>query len=52
MDFIERIFGAAPDGGDGSLELVWLLAAAVAVVAIVFRRRVRSWLGRQSSAQD
>lgn len=45
MDFIERIFGVSPDGGDGSLEIVWLAAIVVAIVAIVFRRRILFWLG-------
>ena len=24
MDFIEKLFGIAPDGGDGSLEVLWV----------------------------
>ncbi len=40
MDFIERLFGLTPDGGDGSLEAVWLAAIAVSVVLVVFRRRL------------
>ena len=44
MDFIERFFGMSPDGGDGSLEMVWLAAIAVAFVLILFRRRVLGWL--------
>lgn len=48
MDFIERLFGASPDGGDGSLELVWLGAIALAVVAVVFRRRIIGWLGART----
>ncbi len=44
MDFIERLFGQAPDGGDGSLEAVWLAAIAVSVVLVVFRRRFMTWL--------
>ena len=46
MDFIERVFGMAPDGGDGSLELLWLAAAAVAVAVAVVggRRRIVAWL--------
>jgi hypothetical protein len=44
MDFIERWFGISPDGGDGSLELLWIVAILVAVVAIVFRRRITNWV--------
>jgi hypothetical protein len=44
MDFIERWFGVSPDGGDGSLEALWIAAGVVAVVAIVFRRRIAAWL--------
>ena len=40
MDFIERWFGLSPDGGDGSLEALWIVAIVVAVMAIAFRRRI------------
>lgn len=40
MDFIERLFGVSPDGGDGSLEFLWLGAIALAVLVVVFRRRI------------
>ena len=43
MDFIERIFGLSPDGGDGSTEVLYILAL-VAVVAVVAGRR---WLRRR-----
>lgn len=49
MDFIERWFGVSPDGGDGSLELFWILAIAVVVLAIVFRRRIVAWTSSRSS---
>lgn len=42
MDFIERIFGVSPDGGDGSTELLYLLAgaaiAAILAVRLLYRR--------------
>lgn len=43
MDWIERWFGVSPDGGDGTLELLLMLLAAVAVVAAIlgFSRRAR-----------
>jgi MYXO-CTERM domain-containing protein len=40
MDFIERIFGIAPDGGSGSLEL-FLFAVPVAGIAYLLARRRR-----------
>jgi hypothetical protein len=46
MDFIERIFGVAPDGGDGSLEALWIAALALTVCAIAFRRRIIVWMAR------
>jgi hypothetical protein len=52
MDFIEQWFGISPDGGDGSLELEWIVAIAIVVAAVVFRRRIigwfsSRWLGRR-----
>ena len=41
MDFIERLFGLAPDNGDGSTEILWLVALAVAVAVFVYVRRRR-----------
>ena len=40
MDFIESLFGMSPDGGDGSLELLWVAAIGIAAAALVFRRRI------------
>ena len=40
MDFIEKLFGVSPDGGDGSLETLWLAAIVIAVCALAFRRRI------------
>jgi len=45
MDFFETLFGLSPDGGDGSTEALWVGAIAVAVVAVVFRRRILGWVG-------
>jgi hypothetical protein len=38
MDFIEQIFGISPDGGDGSTELMYIVAFVAVVAAIVLRR--------------
>jgi len=43
MDFIEKLFGISPDGGDGSTELI--IVAVIVIVAIVARSRshVGAW---------
>jgi hypothetical protein len=42
MDFIERLFGISPDGGDGSLEALILLAITMVVAVVGWRRRKRT----------
>jgi len=43
MDFIEKLFGLSPDNGDGSTEIMWLVAAMIIVGALmVWRRRRQS----------
>jgi hypothetical protein len=41
MDFIEKIFGVSPDGGNGSLEmtLVVILPTAILLIAVIWRLR-------------
>ena len=39
MDFIERLFGISPDGGDGSLEMLYIAVAILLVVDLLFRYR-------------
>ena len=41
MDFIEWIFGVSPDGGDGTLELLYIVAALAVIGVIVWRTVVR-----------
>jgi hypothetical protein len=41
MDFIERLFGISPDGGNGSLEALLLLAIAVAGIAVFMKQMKR-----------
>jgi hypothetical protein len=42
-DWIERLTGASPDGGNGGLELGWVVGPlAVAAFAAVAGRRLRS----------
>jgi hypothetical protein len=51
MDFIERWFGVSPDGGDGSLELLWIVAVVLAVLAFAFRRQIAGWLASRRSRE-
>jgi hypothetical protein len=41
MDFIERWLGLSPDGGDGSIEAMFLFAAAAVMLAFFLRYRSR-----------
>jgi len=51
MDFIEKLFGIAPDGGDGSLEVLWIAAIAATTVAVAFRRRIGAWLSQRTASR-
>ena len=51
MDFIERIFGFAPDGGSGSLELLLFVVPVVGVAAALAVRRWSRLRGRRESAR-
>ena len=51
MDFIEQWFGISPDGGDGSLEALWIGAIAVVGLAFLFRKRITAALSGKSSAR-
>jgi hypothetical protein len=55
MDFIEQIFGMAPDGGSGSLERLLLAVAVVAIVGLmarVFQRRQRRGLDHDHAEEN
>jgi hypothetical protein len=52
MDFIEKLFGIAPDGGDGSLEVLWVAAIAAAIAVVAFRRRISAWLFQRAPNQQ
>jgi len=43
MDFIERIFGVSPDGGDGTTEALYLIVVVALGVAWLARNRMRSF---------
>jgi hypothetical protein len=47
MDWIEQLLGLSPDGGDGSTELMWLLAFVVIVIAVAWRRGLLAHLFRR-----
>ena len=51
MDFIEQWFGISPDGGDGSLEVLWIGAIVVVALAIAFRRHILAGLLRRISSR-
>lgn len=38
MNFIEQVFGLAPDGGSGLLELMLVLAPIVGMIALYIAR--------------
>ena len=48
MDFIEQWFGISPDGGDGSLEVLWVVALIAAVSAVFFRKRIMAWVSSRA----
>jgi hypothetical protein len=39
MDFIERLFGISPDGGDGSIEVLIIGIVVLLAVAAAWRLR-------------
>ncbi|HEY9569028.1 MAG TPA: hypothetical protein VIR38_13120 [Thalassobaculum sp.] len=47
MDFIERIFGISPDGGDGSTEAMYIAVAVAIVVLVVARPLLRRMMARR-----
>ena len=49
-DWIERIFGFEPDGGDGSTEWGWAISLAIAAVALLVDARRLQLRATQASA--
>jgi hypothetical protein len=47
MNFVERIFGIAPDGGDGSLELLLFVVPLTLVLVIMGWRRRQAGTRRE-----
>jgi hypothetical protein len=46
MDFIERLFGVSPDGGDGSTELMYIAALLFIVILFRWRAPIRTLVKR------
>jgi len=42
MDFIEKIFGMAPDGGSGALEFLLIAIPIAGICYLAFRRSYRN----------
>jgi hypothetical protein len=47
MDFIERLFGISPDGGDGSTELMFFATFVIIVAALAWRPMTRWYEARR-----
>jgi hypothetical protein len=52
MDFIEQWFGVSPDGGDGSLELLWIAAIVIALLVVGFRRQIAAFLSSRRTGRS
>jgi hypothetical protein len=50
MDFIEQIFGIAPDGGDGSLEFLLFAIPIAGLCWLAWRRRAKRLERRRDDA--
>lgn len=46
MDFVEKMFGVAPDGGSGALELLIVLALTTTAMAPLWMLKGKRWLRR------
>lgn len=44
MDFFEQWFGIAPDGGNGSLELLYLAIIVAIILIVVFRKQIMTMI--------
>jgi hypothetical protein len=40
VDFIERLFDVAPDGGDGTFEAAFCIVAFGTILVVIFRHRL------------
>ena len=44
MDWIEQWFGIAPDGGDGSIEILAAIAAVLVLFGLLVHRKMPKFL--------
>jgi len=54
MDFLERLFDFSPDGGDGSIEILLIIAALLIGTSIWISRRTQTehrW-GRKNGSSE
>lgn len=49
MDFIERILSISPDGGDGTLEALWVAMIVIAAAVWFGRKALSAWLGQRDA---
>jgi hypothetical protein len=47
MDFVEQLFGWAPDGGDGTFEMALLLTGGVGIFLFVLRDQLRRTISKK-----
>ncbi len=52
MDFIETIFGVSPDGGNGMLEVAYLVAAVIFVSLVATKWRAARRGRNESNDRD
>jgi hypothetical protein len=50
MDFLETMFGIAPDGGSGSVEAACIAVALCILAAAFFAPRIRNYIRLSQSA--
>jgi hypothetical protein len=51
MDFIERWLGVSPDGGDGTMELLLVVALAAGIIVLAGSRRALRLARRRIAAR-
>ena len=51
MDFVERLFGFAPDGGSGSLEFLLFVIPIAGIVYLAWRRRKLTQRKRDAASE-
>ena len=52
MDFIERWFHVSPDGGNGSLEVLYIVAILAVIAMVLCRRQLGNVVTRVAASLD